>query len=136
LRLFFISLALVLAGCATIATSPTQSLTVQTFTEDGREIEGAICVLTNSQGRFSVVTPGIATVKKAFDKLNILCSKEGFASTRFTLESTVNLGVAGNILLPGIIIGAIVDHTSGAAYKYPEEIVIRMSIKAAKKFEN
>ena len=124
-KLKFVCVTALLSGCATVTTPANQSIMVETVSTVGDELKGALCVMTNSAGRFSVVTPGVVLVKKSSDTLMAVCTKDGFATAKQNLESTFQAMFAGNILIGGIV-GFALDHSTGAAYSYPSQLVITM----------
>ena len=111
-----------LSACATITTGASQSLSVDTVPE-----RGAQCTLTNDKGTWSLPeTPGSVTVTRAYSALNVKCKKEGGGEGATTVQSSTKGVAYGNILLGGIIGGAV-DMSSGAAYDYPASIIVTMS---------
>lgn len=106
------------SGCATITTDAGQSLRVETFTEEGEEIKGALCRLENDNGQFAVITPGAVTVRKSSNDLMIACAAAGQIDARAVVSSRVGVGMFGNIIFGGGV-GAIIDHAKSTAYNYP-----------------
>jgi hypothetical protein len=86
---------------------------------DGVAVVGAKCDLTNDYGTFSVVTPASVIVHKSSKDLQVICKKDGLADATANVTSRVTGSMFGNIILGGGI-GAIVDHSNGSAYNYPE----------------
>lgn len=114
--------SLFLTGCASITSGKTQSLTLESVCS-GEPVEGAQCELKNSKGRWIVKTPGSVAVHKAYGDLSISCSKEGFATSGGTFESSANGGAWGNIIAGGVV-GYFIDAGSGAGFNYPETMTI------------
>jgi len=115
-----------LFGCSTITGSgTTQALSLQTFSTDGNNVEGAKCEMTNDVGTWFVTTPGSTTVQRSNKDLQITCKKEGIDVGTASVVSRTKGNMFGNILLGGGI-GAIVDHNNGSAYDYPSLIKIYM----------
>jgi hypothetical protein len=113
-------------GCATITGSgSTQSLSVQTFTTDGKDVDGVKCEMTNDVGTWFVITPGSAIVQRSNKDLQVVCKKTGIDVGTANVVSKTKGDMFGNILLGGGI-GAIVDHNNGTAYDYPSLIKIYM----------
>lgn len=111
-----------LSACATITTGSSQSLSVDTVPE-----RGAQCTLTNDKGSWTLAeTPSSVTVSRAYSALNVKCKKQGYGEGTTTVQSSTKGAAYGNILLGGIIGGAV-DMSSGAAYDYPASIVVTMS---------
>jgi hypothetical protein len=112
-------------GCASVTGGSSQSVAVQTRDQAGQEVAGASCELTNSKGRWIVMTPGSTTITRSNDDMHVTCSKSGLDPARAEVVSVTKGAMFGNILIGGGI-GAFVDHTSGAAYEYPSFIPLVM----------
>lgn len=124
--LFVISISSLFVGCSTITGSgSTQSLSVQTFSLDGKDVEGAKCEMTNDEGTWFVTTPGSTIVQRSNKDLQVVCKKTGIDVGTANVVSKTKGNMFGNILLGGGI-GAIVDHNNGTAYDYPALIKIYM----------
>lgn len=125
MRFIFILGALVsasqLIGCASVSNGTSGAMRVETVASDGVPITGAKCDLTNDYGTFSVVTPGSVIVHKSSKDLQVTCKKEGHPDATANVISGVTGSMFGNIILGGGI-GAIVDHSNGSAYNYPDWI--------------
>ena len=121
--------ALNLGGCASIVNGQNQSLSVTTK-KDGTDVSGARCSLVNDKGTWYVTTPGSVTVHRSFKDLAVKCAVETQEPTLATFKSATKGMAFGNILLGGIV-GAGVDMATGAAYDYPEVIVVTMGSKPA-----
>lgn len=114
-----------LSGCASIVDGSTQSLSVKTVA-GGADITGAQCALTNNKGTWYVTTPGTVAVHRSYDPLNVKRDRDGYASNTVSSDSSTKGIAFGNILLGGII-GAGVDMSTGAAYDYPNPIVVPLT---------
>jgi hypothetical protein len=116
---------LALSGCASIAGSPSQVIQITAVDEEGHRLENSLCILVNSYGRWSVMAPGTVVVGRSNEHLNVNCTRaDGYVgSTR--IGSTVRPVAYGNILVGGFV-GAAVDHISGSAYGFPDEVKIIM----------
>ena len=113
------------SGCASITGTTNQSVSVQTMEQEGKELPGAACELTNNKGKWFVTSPGSVTVTRSNDDMNVLCNKEGSEPGRASVVSWIKGSMFGNILFGGGV-GAIVDHNTGAAYEYPTLIQVVM----------
>lgn len=108
-----------LTGCASISGGLSQPVAISTPKK-----QGIHCILENSKGKWEInSTPGIATVRRAYGNLEISCIRKGYPRMTASIPSSTRPIVFGNILLGGII-GAAVDIANGAAYEYPQEIVV------------
>ena len=115
LRIFLLLRCLALSGCATVMTSTTQSVRVETVDAAGAEVKGARCELSNPEGTLSVTTPGQIILRESASDLQARCSADGQpAEARGVLVSRLGGAIFGNIILGGGI-GAVIDHASGSA---------------------
>jgi hypothetical protein len=111
-----------LSGCASIVDGSHQVLSVIT-----PNVQKASCTMTNNKGTFYVTTPGTVTVHRSYDPLHVDCTKTGYEDALITVKSSTKGMAFGNILAGGII-GAAVDMGTGAAYDYPQKIVVPMRL--------
>ncbi|CAN5172361.1 hypothetical protein BH11PSE10_BH11PSE10_12920 [soil metagenome] len=121
---FFIQATMLLAatqlfGCASVSNGTTGTVRLETVSKTGTPIEGAQCSLTNDTGSVSLTTPGSVVVHRSSSDLKIDCRKADQPAGSAVAISRVTGSMFGNILLGGGI-GAIVDHSNGSAYNYPE----------------
>jgi hypothetical protein len=116
--------SLTLSACASIVDGSSQSLSVKTLSDIG-DVAGAQCTLKNNKGEWYVTTPGTVTVHRSYDDLNVGCSKQGYVMNVNSVASSTKGMAFGNILFGGLI-GAGVDMSTGAAYDYPNPIVVRL----------
>ena len=111
-----------LSGCASIVDGSHQVLSVVT-----PNVEKANCTMTNNKGTFYVTTPGTVTVHRSYDPLHVDCTRAGYEDGLVVVKSSTKGMAFGNILAGGII-GAAVDMGTGAAYDYPQKIVVPMRL--------
>ena len=116
---------LVLPGCATITAGEMQSVSLTTQTQDGKPVEKADCVLKNDRGEWTATTPAHVAVRRSAEDLTVTCRKEGAADGLLRAISRVAGGMLGNIIIGGGI-GAIIDHTKGTGYDYPDTLPVKM----------
>ena len=112
--------ASLLAGCASVFDGYQQLVGVETLGHEGRVL-GATCELKNPKGTVSVVTPGIAMVRRAYDDLTVRCEKVGFAPGQTTVVS-----VTKPMAILGGFSGMAVDAGTGAAFEYPPQVKVTM----------
>ncbi len=126
IRLFCLAPVLaVTVGCASITGTTNQSVSVQTVDAAGKEVPASACELNNNKGKWFVTSPGSTTITRSNDDLIVLCKKESFDAGRASVVSAIKGSMFGNIIFGGGI-GAIIDHSSGAAYEYPTFFVVQM----------
>ena len=111
-------------GCASIVSGQNQSLSVTTK-NNGSDVSGAKCSLSNDKGSWFVTTPGSVTVRRSFNDLAVNCALDGLDAGVSVVKSSTKGMAFGNIIFGGII-GAGVDMSTGAAYDYPEVINVEM----------
>ena len=125
-KLLLISMGfLILSGCASITGTTGQNVSVQTREQAGQDVSGAVCELTNNKGKWFVTTPGSVGINRSNDDLQVLCKKDNYAPGSASIVSVTKGAMFGNIIFGGGI-GAVIDHTSGAAYEYPSIFQIVM----------
>ena len=123
-------------GCSTLTGEGTgQNLTVLTYDEANKDLNGAKCELTNDEGSWSLVTPGSTMIHRSNKDLRVLCVKEGHKEGRANVVSDTKANMFGNIIFGGGI-GAIIDHNNGSAYVYPNTLKIVMGIESLIKHED
>lgn len=110
-----------LGACATVIKGSSESVAITT-----PPTTGATCNLTSSQGTWTVVTPGVATVQRSKDNVAIHCTKPGWQDAAAVIPSTFNGWTLGNILIGGLI-GAGVDAATGADNDYPNAFQVPMT---------
>jgi hypothetical protein len=110
-------------GCATITTGTDQGIRVVTE----RDIVGASCTLVDSEGNRSFIprTPGTTYITRGNAPLIITCKKTGYKTTTLEIGESLAGATLGNVILGGGI-GIIFDASSGAAQRYPDNVVIWM----------
>ncbi|MDW8469021.1 MAG: hypothetical protein RML56_08710 [Burkholderiales bacterium] len=112
-------------GCATITGSELQSILVSTRTRAGEPLEKAECTLRNPSGQWTVVTPGSVTVLRSAEDMQVECRRDGHPPGLAKLVSRAHGAMFGNIIFGGAI-GALIDHSKGTGYEYPNLVVVTM----------
>lgn len=118
------ALALMSVGCASITGSTDQTISVEARSTTG-QVAGAVCELDNDKGKWFVTSPGSTRISRSNEDLIVTCRKDDLSPGIVTVESRTKGSMAGNILFGGII-GAVIDHNSGAAYQYPTLVQVLM----------
>ena len=111
-------------GCASIVSGNNQSLSVNTQ-HKGADVSGAKCSLINDKGTWYLTSPGSVTVRRSFQDLAVDCKLDGVDAGLASVKSSTKAMAFGNILFGGFI-GVGVDAATGAAYDYPELILVDM----------
>ena len=111
-------------GCASIVSGQHQSVSV-TSSNNGADLSGAKCQLSNDKGTWFATTPGSVLVRRSYGDLAVSCAMDGVSPGIMTVKSSTKGMAFGNILFGGII-GAGVDMSTGAAYDYPNLISVEM----------
>lgn len=119
-----------LTACSSITGETQQSISVETR-HMTTTVSGATCELTNDKGKWFINTPGSVMIAKSNQDLIVSCQKESHEPGIAKVTSQTGAGMAGNVglalLVPIVgIVGAIMDHSSGAVYKYPTLVQIIM----------
>lgn len=115
--------ACAISGCATITSGTDQGIRVVTE----RDVTGASCTLVDSKGNRAFIprTPGTAYITRGNAPLIISCNKPGYRPATLEIDEEIAGAAMGNVILGGGI-GIIFDASSGAAQRYPDEVVIWM----------
>jgi len=123
------------SGCASIVSGQNQSLSVVTKSPQGSDVAGARCSLVNDKGTWYVTTPGSVTVRRSFNELAVDCKADGQDPGVSMVKSSTKAMAFGNALFGGVV-GAGVDMATGAAYDYPEVVIVTMGSAKAQKPED
>ena len=113
----------VVLGCAIITTGTDQGIRVVTE----KDVVGASCTLVDSEGNRSFIprTPGTTYMTRGNAPMTITCKKTGYKTTILEIDESISGATLGNVILGGGI-GIIFDASSGAAQRYPDNVVIWM----------
>jgi len=116
---------LALSGCATITSSEMQPISLTALTPEGERAEKVSCVLRNDKGQWEMKVPGPAEVRRSDEDLIVRCMADGMPEGRARIISRAAPGLYGNILFGGAV-GAVIDHSKGTGYNYPDAVRVRM----------
>ena len=107
-----------LTGCSTVTTLENgDSQQVKVTTPPAK---GALCTLTNTRGRWQVLTPGTANVLRSKDDLQISCRKPGWNEAVATNKSV-------RVIDSWDISAVAVDASTGAGHQYTAEVELPMT---------
>ena len=125
---------MLLTGCSSLTQSDSQSLAL-TATYQGKTVEPD-CKLSNDRGSWDAKAPSNINVRKSGEDLNVTCKKEGMPDGLLKAISRAAGSMFGNIILGGGI-GAMIDHSNGKGYDYPNQLPVKMgeSVVVDKKTE-
>ena len=110
--------AVSLVGCASVMNEVTHGVLVDTKMTSGEVIQGAECVASNDYGSINFKSGINQALRRSSKDMDITCTTSGQPPAIGKVTSRANGGMAGNIVLGGVI-GAVVDHNRGTAYTYP-----------------
>ena len=111
-------ISLGMAGCASVTGGSSQPIYVSTVDTTGTAVEGLDCSLSNDKGRWQLRSPNDTTITRSNKPLIIRCEKTPLPVGAAEVESATRAAMFGNAILGGLV-GAAIDHSSGAAYEYP-----------------
>jgi len=125
-----------LVGCASVMNDVTHGVRIDTKTAAGEKIDGAECVASNDSGSTTMKSGTIQAIRRSSKDLEIKCTQKGQPDATGRATSRANAGLAGNIIVGGVI-GAVIDHNRGTAYTYPTwiEMVFGQSLVFDRAFE-
>ncbi len=110
-------------GCSTITQSEGQSLAL-TASYEGKPVD-AQCQLKNDKGNWDAKAPTNITVRKSNEDLEVTCKKDGMPDGLLKAISRAAGSMFGNIIFGGGI-GALIDHSKGTGYDYPDQLPVKM----------
>jgi hypothetical protein len=118
--------ALLLAGCATVTGTPTQSINVQVVDAFDRPI-AMRCKITNASADYFGDAPMRALeVRRSASDLQIECHRGSLFARGTAVSRGSIVDGAVKALLPGGTAMLAVDHLSGYRYAYPDWIRLRI----------
>lgn len=123
MHIVLVAAAINSVGCSTITQSEGQSLAL-TATYQGKPADPQ-CQLKNDKGSWDAKAPSNITVRKSNEDLEVTCKKEGMPDGILKAISRAAGSMFGNIIFGGGI-GAIIDHSKGTGYDYPDQLPVKM----------
>lgn len=124
-NILFLIIFFVASSCASITGETTQPVSLVTKDHAGNTVEGAICKIRNDKGAWEAKSPSFVTVSRSSEDLVVECKKAGFQDGSLKGISRAAGSMWGNIVFGGGV-GAIVDHSRGAGYNYPDILPVVM----------
>jgi hypothetical protein len=119
--------ALVLAGCATITGSATQSVNIQVVDALDRSISGWRCQVSNASADYFGDSPiRDLQVRRSSSDLQIECHRGSLTARGTAVSRGPVVADAVKALLPGGTAMLAIDHLSGYRYAYPDWIRLRI----------
>lgn len=115
--------AITSVGCSTITQSENQSLSL-TASYQGKPVDSE-CRLKNDKGSWDSKAPANVSVRKSNEDLEVTCKKDGMPDGLLKAISRAAGSMFGNIIFGGGI-GAIIDHSKGTGYDYPDQLPVKM----------
>lgn len=112
-------------GCASITGSEMQQLSLTTKGEDAKNVQGVKCKLQNDKGAWESTSPGFVNVRRSSEDLIVECKKDGEKDGLLKAISRAAGSMFGNIIFGGGI-GAMIDHSKGTGYNYPDALPVQM----------
>lgn len=113
------------SGCASITSSDVQNLALTVKSDKDESVKDAKCTLKNDKGTWISSSPAFVDVRRSSEDLIVECKKEGMADGMLRAISRAAGGMFGNIIFGGGI-GAIIDHSRGTGYNYPDNLLVVM----------
>lgn len=121
-----LSISVVLmSGCASITGSEMQQLSLTTKGTDSVAFDGAKCKLQNDKGTWEATSPSFVNIRRSSEDLTVECKKEGMPDGLLKAVSRAAGSMFGNIVFGGGI-GALIDHSKGTGYNYPDQLPVEM----------
>ena len=118
-----VSVVMLTTGCASMFSGTTSNVNVTSTPT------GADCNVTGHV----VHTPGNIVLEKTHSDLTINCQKEGYVDGSAKIISSFNTTSLVNILtIYGMVIGFIVDFSTGAAWEYANQVNVNLVKKVNK----
>jgi hypothetical protein len=112
---------MMLSGCASFLHGDVQHVQVTAKCND--RVVPAACVAQNAKGVWHFQAPSTIEVRKDMTSLQIACKSLFFPEITATVPSRLNLSMAGNLLVGGLV-GAGVDIYRGAGFAYNPDVRI------------
>jgi hypothetical protein len=115
--------AVACSGCATVLNERTQPIRIETLTEKGVSVSGAICTLSNDLEKVTLSSGDTVDVARSRKNLFIVCTHPGQTPAKGQLLARVNGGMWLNVLAGGGL-GLAADSQQGNGFSYPRWVQV------------
>jgi hypothetical protein len=124
-----------LPGCASVTGGNAQKIYVQAQSSPGVALDAADCTLSNDKGSWNLKAPNDTTIIRSNKAIDVKCTAPGYKQGALSVDSATRAAMFGNIILGGVV-GAVIDHSSGAAYEYPGNVTVVMGQSGSIRMES
>ena len=127
MRFLLCIFSLLLAGCATLTGTPTQSVNIQVVDAMDRPVPGMRCHASNGSADYFGDSPmHDLKVRRSASDLLIECHRGSLIARGTAVSRGSVVDGAVKALLPGGTAMLAVDHISGYRYAYPDWVRLRV----------
>ena len=115
----FASVAVLMTGCASVLNQDKQAVVVRAVC-NGASVP-AHCVAENSRGRWAFNAPKQIVVTRDLFSLRVTCQSAYVEKHTVSVRPNVQVAMAGNVLLGGLVGGAV-DVATARGLQYPANV--------------
>ena len=123
IKMMVVTAAMMMAACATVSGGTTETLKVSALKNNQAAV--AICTVKYKNGVATVTTPAAVVVNRSRDPVNVACTSDGYRGEADVPSAYRSATMETTTLLFGGV-GRRIEESSGAAYVYPEDIVVTL----------
>jgi len=124
-NILFLVIFFIVSACASITGEAIQPISLVVKDANSNNVDGAQCLLRNDKGSWEAKSPGYVNVTRSADDLVVECKKAGYSDGQLKAISRARGNMWGNIIFGGGV-GAIIDHSNGKGYAYPDILPVSM----------
>jgi hypothetical protein len=124
-KIFLVIFLFAVSACASITGESVQPISLIVKDANSNNVDGAQCLLRNDKGSWEAKSPGYVNVTRSADDLVVECKKAGYSDGQLKAISRARGNMWGNIVFGGGV-GAIIDHSNGKGYAYPDILPVSM----------
>jgi hypothetical protein len=124
-NILFLVIFFIVSACASITGEAIQPISLVVKDANSNNVDGAQCLLRNDKGSWEAKSPGYVNVTRSADDLVVECKKAGYSDGQLKAISRARGNMWGNIVFGGGV-GAIIDHSNGKGYAYPDILPVSM----------